>query len=325
VFKLYRNNIVSGSAGSTLKVWKVESEDPINSLVGHSGVINTVQFNEVKIVSGATDSCVKVWDTKTGLLMKTLRHNASVNCIQFDDSKVISGSADNTVKIWDPRDGSCTMTLNGHYNPITELQFDNSRVISCGQDNLKVWDLRTGAIVRNLDDNTGSKANCFQMVGANQVVSGAHDGMVKLWDITTGHCSDFQGPRHYGKVNALQCDGKTAVSACQDGTLKVWDVASKKLSHTLSEHKQAVNSLQFNGNKVVSGSADNSIKVWDLKKGQRIYTLLGGSLQRRANNPEHPILKGCSHLEIDDSRIVASFNSLTRIYDFEVFKQPQQN
>ena len=50
--------------------------------------------------------------------------------------------------------------------------------------------------------------------------------------------------------------------------------------NTLSEHKQPVNTLQFNSNKVVSGSADNSLKVWDLKKGKRVYTLLGGSLQK---------------------------------------------
>jgi WD40 repeat protein len=324
-FSLYRNNIVSGSADSNLKIWKVDSEDPINTLVGHTGVVNCVQFNEVKIVSGATDSCVKLWDTKTGLQIKTLSHNGPVNCVQFDDSKIVSGSDDRTVKIWDARDGSCTMTLNGHWNPVTSLQFDNNRVISCGQDNIKVWDLRTGTFNFNLDDNSGSKARCFKMVSGNQVVTGAHDGLVKLWNTSTGHLiTSFAGQRHFGQINEIQCDGKTAISACHDGTLKVWDIAGHTLIHTLSEHKQPVNTLQFNGNKVVSGSADNSIKVWDLKKGTRIYTLLGGSLQKRANNPEHPLKQGASHLEIDDSRIVASFNSLIRVYDFEVFKQPQK-
>ena len=40
-FKLYRNNIVSGSADFNLKIWKTESSDPIHTLVGHSGIIQS--------------------------------------------------------------------------------------------------------------------------------------------------------------------------------------------------------------------------------------------------------------------------------------------
>lgn len=43
---------------------------------------------------------------------------------------------------------------------------------------------------------------------------------------------------------------------------------------------------------------------------------------KRTNNPEHPHKKGCSQLDFDDSRIVASFASLLRSYDFEHFKPP---
>jgi len=216
------------------------------------------------------------------------------------------------------------MTLNGHFAAVTSLQFDNNKIVSLGTDAVKIWDIRSGNLITNLNDGSGSIASCFQFVGGNQIITGGHDGQVKLWDAQSGQVTNFAGARHYNAVNEIQTDGKTAISACQDGSLKVWDLTNKKMLHTLSEHKQPVNSLQFNSNKAVSASADNSIKVWDLKKGTRVYTLLGGSLQRRANNPEHPVKKGASHLQIDDSRIVASFNSLIRIYDFEVFKQPQQ-
>ena len=125
-------------------------------------------------------------------------------------------------------------------------------------------------------------------------------------------------------INDLHTDGKVVVTASTDGTLKVWDLATQTLKHTLSDHKGSVNTVQLSGSKVVSGGIDNSIKVWNITNGNRLYTLLGGSLQQRSNNPVHPSKPGCSHLEFDDSRIVASFASLVRVYDFETFKAPSK-
>lgn len=224
--------------------------------------------------------------------------------------------------VWDPRQGTAVLSMNAHYQPVKQIQFDANHIVSSGQDGVRVWDIRNGANLHNLHDPTGSIPSCIQLLSGNKLLTGGQDGQLKLWDLASGQSSNFSGARHYSRINALQCDGKTAVTGCHDGTLKVWDVAHRKLVHTLSEHQKPVHAVQFNGRKIVSGSADNSIKVWDMQKGTRIYTLLGGSLQRRANNPEHPTKPGCSHLEIDESRIVASFASLVRIYDFEVFKAP---
>lgn len=94
---------------------------------------------------------------------------------------------------------------------------------------------------------------------------------------------------------------------------------SNSLKHSLKT-SGGVNSLQLSNSKLVSAEQSNTIKVWNLQTGKALYSLLGGSLQRRANNPEHPLKPGASHVEIDESRVIGSFNSLLRVYDFEVFK-----
>lgn len=48
-----------------------------------------------------------------------------------------------------------------------------------------------------------------------------------------------------------------------------------------------------------------------------MYALLGGSLQARSNNPPHPTRIGCSKIAFDDTKVIASFNSLLRVYNFE--------
>jgi len=75
VFDVYRNNMVSGSADMTLKLWRMNSDKPIHTCDGHTGIINTVRFNEIYIASGAADNSARVWDTTTGVLLHNLQHN----------------------------------------------------------------------------------------------------------------------------------------------------------------------------------------------------------------------------------------------------------
>lgn len=271
-----------------------------------------------------------MWDTRTGIPIKTMQHHGAVNSVQFDDSIVASGSSDQTVRgkkilamhlcpVFDLRDGSNKATLQ-HNSIVRKVSFNSNNIVALTANSLKVWDTKTNNPITEISD-WNNTPTCF-VVNKNQIVAGFTDGTVKCLDMTSGQATLFNGPKHVQAVTDIKCDAKTIVSACVDGTLKVWDLPQHKLLHTLDEHKQAVHTLQFGNNKVVSGSADNSLKVWDLSKGTRLYSLLGGSLQKRANNPEHPTKPGCSQLEFDDSRIVASFASLIRVYDFEHYKPP---
>jgi len=77
-----------------------------------------------------------------------------------------------------------------------------------------------------------------------------------------------------------------------------------------------VNSVQIDEEKIVSGGGDMCMKVWKRSNGTRLYSLLGGSLQQRGNNPPHPTKVGCSQLMFDSTRVIGAYNSLLRIYSF---------
>jgi len=98
--------------------------------------------------------------------------------------------------------------------------------------------------------------------------------------------------------------------------IKLWETTNHTLIHTLQDHTAPVWDLQLDDHKLVSGGGDMCIKVWNTSNGQRLYSLLGGSLQERGNNPAHPVRSGCSGLKYDSSRIIGSFNSLLRVYSF---------
>jgi WD40 repeat protein len=65
-----RTVIVSGSADNTVRVWDLETLQPVGApLEGHSSYVNSVAVGQRQgravIVSGSKDSTVRVWDLET--------------------------------------------------------------------------------------------------------------------------------------------------------------------------------------------------------------------------------------------------------------------
>jgi WD40 repeat protein len=55
------------------------------------------------IVSSSEDASIKIWNSYTGDIIKTLTgHSTGIysSCFTSDSSKIISGSQDQTIKIW---------------------------------------------------------------------------------------------------------------------------------------------------------------------------------------------------------------------------------
>ena len=45
-----------------------------------------------------------------------------LNSVQFDSRRVVSGAYDYLVRVWDPVEGSCLHVLQGHTNRVYSLQ-----------------------------------------------------------------------------------------------------------------------------------------------------------------------------------------------------------
>jgi division protein 1 len=65
--------------------------------------IGAVQSWEYALVSGSGDGAVRMWDMRTGQAHRTLLgHTGPVTCLQFDEIHVVSGSLDKSVRVRDP-------------------------------------------------------------------------------------------------------------------------------------------------------------------------------------------------------------------------------
>lgn len=104
----------------------IKSLKPYTHLVtftGHGAAVNAIQIYGDVVVSASGDRMIKIWNVRTGKLLRTLSgHNKGIACVQFDSRRIVSGSSDNTVRIFDPNTGSEVAELKGHSNLVRTVQ-----------------------------------------------------------------------------------------------------------------------------------------------------------------------------------------------------------
>jgi len=87
-------------------LWDVEKGVLLRTFEGHEGIVFSVFLSGDNrlMVSGSSDTTIKLWDVETGRLIKTFEgHTDYVKsaAISPDNRRIVSGSWDNTIKLWD--------------------------------------------------------------------------------------------------------------------------------------------------------------------------------------------------------------------------------
>lgn len=60
-------------------------------------------------------------------------HTGSVLCLQYDEKVIISGSSDSTVRVWDVKTGEMVNTLIHHCEAVLHLRFNNGMMVTCSK------------------------------------------------------------------------------------------------------------------------------------------------------------------------------------------------
>lgn len=197
----------------------------VRLLQGHTDGIMSLSFRETVsrlpypvLITGSYDRTVRVWNLRTGELLRTLcGHARGVRCLQFDDVKLITGSMDRTLKIWNWRTGELLRTLEGHTEGIVSLNFNDSVLASGSADsNVRVWNFHTG--------------ECYSLRGHRDWVNA-----VQLWSAPAP-----RGRKEDGIVPPM-----FLFSASDDGTIRLWDLQTRECILVYRGHVGQVQSLKL--------------------------------------------------------------------------------
>ena len=278
--------IVSGGQDKTLRLWDMETLEPIGELLGHGDDVTSVAFNNdgTRLVSGSYDHTLRLWDVdKLKPIGKPLPgHKEGVTNVAFspDGAHIASASHDNTIRIWDTDTAQLIGSLAGHKDSVTSVAYstDGLNIVSGSQDRtLRLWDTKSGKPIGKPflghDDTVWDVA--FSPDNTT-IVSGSDDRTLRLWETKTGQAIGLPLQGHEESVRSVSFspDGKYIVSGGRDTTLRLWDTVNNQPINAQLKggHKDFVASVAYSldGKYIVSGGDDATIRLWDAGSGKPI-------------------------------------------------------
>jgi WD40 repeat protein/DNA-binding SARP family transcriptional activator/energy-coupling factor transporter ATP-binding protein EcfA2 len=188
--------------------------------------------------SEAADGSVTLWDTTTGLPIRTLlKHPFMKGPVVFsgDGGRVAAATCDlpgTPATVWDVDSGDVVFAApSARCGQAVDLD-DTGRLVAVltleeSQPNVQVWDTQSGELVlavKHMPQWIG--AVVFSPDGT-RLLTGGGDGTARIWDIATGDLvRTLTG--HTGSVEdaAWSADGAEIITGSHDGTVRLWDAAT---------------------------------------------------------------------------------------------------
>jgi WD40 repeat protein/serine/threonine protein kinase len=245
---------------------------------GHTSDVTSVDFSPdgLMLVSGATDSTVRLWDAATGEQSRQfVGHRGDVQTVAFspDGTRIVSGSSDFAAILWDVATGQELLRLTSHTAPIWSAAFspDGTTLVTASRDaTLILWNAADGSLIRRYEGQDSSILSVAFSPDGQMMLSGGDTGSLLLWDVATGEIlRSLSGHTTTLQDVAFAPNGMTALSASGDSTVILWDITTGEIVRRYESRSGAVTSVAYlpNNRQFLSSTDDGGLHLWDIESG----------------------------------------------------------
>ena len=284
---------------NTAKVWNAATGTAVRTFVGHTDRVTDVAFSRdgTRLATASADHTARVWEVATGREVAVLRgHAGAVMRLAFspDGRRLATASWDGTARVWAIGSATAVRVLH-HSGPLEAVAFssDGTHLAVAGgrrshyiSGEFGIWDLASGRQVLGLRTPSLTAKRSVGVISDvafspdrhRQLLAtaGGGDGMVRLWDATTGR--PVGAPRHLGSARAqlltvgFSGDGRWLAAGGDDGVVWLLPVNTRgfigraQKVPVLPRITFPVDGLAFgpDGTRLAVATSEGTTRIWDL-------------------------------------------------------------
>jgi WD40 repeat protein len=286
--------LASAGGDRMILLWQMPERLRRATLLSEGSDVFAVAFSPDSrtLAAGNVDGTLTLWDTVSAQKRVTFRgHADSVRALAFspDGQTLASGSGDNTIRLWDPVRAPERASFGDPLCPVFSVRFspDGSLLVSAGGEflsftgpdasnplgQLRIWDAATCRLRAKGQKHNAWIASVAFSPDGQTLATGSWSPRIQFWDPKSGAPGaglDATTRMESSAVGLVFLDAHT-MAAVNFSDIEIWDVAARKLTRTLSGHRDAVRSLAVSadGRALASGSGTGELKLWDLSRVDR--------------------------------------------------------
>ena len=284
--------------------------------ISPDGTLLVLHFQEsVTVQNLSSGEVVAEFQTiKVGLL----------RCCFSPDSRMVAVSTGSTVCLWNIAGTKPHLidTFIGHSRDINSLAFSSPASLVSGSEDgsVKFWKMATqptepvGTDPKPISLRPTTIMSITLRIEDNISITSDSDGIVKTWDIFTGHCkASFQTPAKGDYKRDIQLiNGRLVLAWDANGKIKIWDVEKGEILLAVDGPFQLDDiKISEDGSRVFSIGTE-VIQAQSIQTGQVV-----GKAEIKC------IQHNIASLTVDDSRVRVYYpNAESQVWDFGVLGSP---
>jgi len=269
------SDLLACTSGNSIQIWDPLKESIIHEIKGHQEIVTAFEWFKHKpatpksslFISASLDMSIRIHkDYKTVAVLTD--HKDWIRCLSLthDNSFLISGCVSSSIMGWDVEIGKPLWAIKNSHS-----SNNKPKPIHGNQPELDT--------VNSLTFLNGSK---------NVFLSGARDGLIKIWDTRVLKTPINSIRTHNSKLNNIECakNDLLILTAGRDNNIRLWDFRRLEQNET---HAKTPVLKEFNnhacsgynigahfynsGKNIITGSEDKSIYIYDIESGKLKQTL----------------------------------------------------